>query len=146
MSQQNLPKTKFGEIDGKEKCGFWIKNGIDKDCINYAENFGEYLSKDLTTNQIRNVFGEVRRIQMKGKEKFKKADVLLLKPKLSYAKARKAGLKKEALEAADALRVVLSTGVDAIFQEQDNNEFERFENFTNFFEAILAYHKSYGGK
>lgn len=141
-----MPKTEFLGIKGEEKVSDWIKNGLNQESIKYAESFGQHLSRDLTTNQIRNVFGEVKRIQMKGKDKFEKADLLLLKPKLSYAKARKVGVGQYAAEAADSLRIVLSKGIDAVFDDAKGNEYERFVNFSKFFEAILAYHKSYGGK
>lgn len=142
-----MPETKFANIDGQAQIAGWIQNGINKDCINYSDGFGRYLKDNfLTTNQIRNAYGEVKRIQMKGEKNFIDADLLLLKPKLSYAKARKSGVGNKAAEAADSLMVVLSRGIDAVFEGDAENKYQRFENFAKFFEAILAYHKSYGGK
>jgi CRISPR-associated protein Csm2 len=116
----------------------WIKNGLDKDAITFSENFGRNLAEaKLSTNQIRNVFGEVRRIQLKGKSNGFDSEVLLLKPKLAYSKARN--------KSAEPLQKVLSKGIDAIFEDSPENKYQRFENFANFFESILAYHKAYGG-
>ena len=122
----------------------WIQSGLNTEAIKFAEEFGESLARTLSTSQIRNVFGEVRRIQQKIQQKgitnSFDSEVLLLKPKLSYARAR--------ANAARDLESVLSSAIDAIFQNAINPEqkFQRFENFANFFEAILAYHRAYGGK
>lgn len=122
----------------------WIQNGLNTEGVKSAENLGEYLAKTLSTSQIRNVFGEVRRIQQKGYTDSFDSEVLLLKPKLAYAKARAQGKG----DGAKQLEDVLSPAIDAIFENNpdSNQKFQRFENFANFFEAILAYHKAYGGK
>jgi CRISPR-associated protein Csm2 len=128
----------------------WIQSGLNTEAIKFAEEFGESLAQTLSTSQIRNVFGEVRRIQQKIQQKgitnSFDSEVLLLKPKLSYARARASGKTGE--KAARDLESVLSSAIDAIFQNAINPEqkFQRFENFANFFEAILAYHRAYGGK
>lgn len=82
---------------------------------------------------------------MKGSEKFTDTPLLLLKPKLAYSKARKTAGGREAAQAAEDLEKVLSKGIDTIASEP-NKKFELFQNFANFFEAILAYHRSFGGK
>lgn len=129
-------------IENTNSISSWIEIEIDNNAINFAEQFGDLLCKNgLSTNQIRNPFGEVRRIQMKGDVLASKTEILLLKPKLAYAKARGNTVS------AEALHQVLSKAIDSIFK--DNNEAEikkRFKNFADFFEAILAYHKAKGGK
>ncbi|MBI4229136.1 MAG: type III-A CRISPR-associated protein Csm2 [Deltaproteobacteria bacterium] len=106
------------------------------DIIACAESLGQILTqgkeKDrLSTSQIRNIFGEVRKIQMRGYgdgRKFK-----LLEPRLAYV-AGKHGGKVEDL--AKVLRkCIVST-----------NDQDDFNVFVDFFEAILAYHKASGGK
>jgi CRISPR-associated protein Csm2 len=89
----------------------------------------------LTRSQIRNIFNSVKRIEMHGFNG-KENEFLLLKPKLAYAAARP-GKTKGVVELED----VLSKSIDYV-----ENEKERFENFCNFFEAILAYHRAAGGK
>ena len=111
-----------------------IIEGDTKALVTESEELGKQLKKnDLTTSQIRNVFGSVKKMEMKG---FKEKELLLLKPKLAYA-AKRPGAKK----GTDDLREVLSTAIDCV-----GNNKERFENFCNFFEAILAYHRAAGGK
>lgn len=123
----------------------WIINGITDDCITFAEGFGEHL-KDakLTTSQIRNVFGEIKRIQMSGFDKQEaKTDFLLLKPKMAYA-ARRAQDKDKAPGATDFERV-MKLAHEAVKARTENDTL-RFKNFCDFIEAILAYHKAAGGK
>jgi CRISPR-associated protein Csm2 len=137
-------QTYFAGVDGKSAIGLWISDGIKKEAIDYAEKFGEWLHKNgLTTTQIRNIYGEVKRIQMAGKSYFSESDVLLLRPKLAYAKARASG-KKDAIA---ALAEVLSAGINAIFVKgKEAEQYERFDNFAAFFEAVIAYHRANGGK
>jgi CRISPR-associated protein Csm2 len=134
--------TIFNGIDGVQKIPAWVQNGITKESIEYAESFGKYLaSNQFSTSQIRNVFSEIKSLQMKGEKGFTDTPLLLLKPKLAYSKARKTG---RGSEAAGDLEKVLSKGIDSIISG-DKNKYEKFENFANFFEAILAYHKSFKG-
>ena len=141
-----LFNTKGESIMPVEFNASWIQSGLNTEAIKFAEELGESLAQTLSTSQIRNVFGEVRRIQQKGITNSFDSEVLLLKPKLSYARARASG--KTGADAARDLESVLSSAIDAIFQNAINPEqkFQRFENFANFFEAILAYHRAYGGK
>ena len=124
----------------------WITRGIDTKGICYAEEFGKHLangggnfSMKLTTSQLRNFFGEVRRIQTGG---FNEMDFLLLKPKLAYASGRQGG------NAVKPLKLILDMAHAAVFKEEEDGKpiTARFQNFVNFFEAVLAYHKGYGGK
>jgi len=131
-------------INGAEKIKEWLRDGLGKEAIQYAENFGQNLTapngekkQALSTSQIRNVYGEVKRMQMKG---FSENDLLLLKPRLAYS------AKRAKNRAATELKDVLSAGIDAVVEAETVEEKQkRFENFANFFEAILAYHKAYGG-
>ncbi|WP_028459125.1 type III-A CRISPR-associated protein Csm2 [Chloroflexus sp. Y-396-1] len=110
--------------------------------IQKAEELGEELSKKLTTSQIRNIFGEVRSIEQEVglEEKTLPLNVqrrlLMLKPKMAYQIGRfsnNGGLK--------ALVDTLSQAIDLI-----GNDVRRFHTFVDLFEAILAYHRRYGGK
>ena len=111
-----------------------IIEGDTKTLVKEAEVLGKHLKqKDLTTSQIRNVFGSIKKMEMRG---FKERELLLLKPKLAYAASRP-GAKQGTRD----LRDILSTAIGYVEDSQ-----ERFENFSNFFEAILAYHRAAGGK
>lgn len=113
-----------------------IINGDTKKMVEVSEILGKHLKeKDLTTSQIRNVFGAIKKMEMKG---FQEKELFLLKPKLAYAASRP-GAKRGT--GTKDLRSVLSKAIDYVGDSE-----ERFENFCNFFEAILAYHRAAGGK
>jgi CRISPR-associated protein Csm2 len=113
----------------------WITKAITKDCIEYCKDFGTYLFKpgELSTSQIRMVYGELKRIQMKGFDK-EQTSFLLLRPKMAYADKRneKGGLKE------------LKKVFDKAYQYVEQTT--HFDNFMNFMEATLAYHKAAGGR
>lgn len=120
--------------------------------VQWAEQLGRALKENgLKTSQIRNVFGEVRRIEMrwpadKSDARDAKAaqsaerDLLLLKPKLRY-QAKREQERKASASGVDDLAQVLIRSIDLV--DGDRN---RFQKFVDFFEAILAYHKAEGGK
>jgi len=134
----------------------WIKTGITRPCVDFAEKIGEELCdlhqgrtgrNALTTSQIRNVFGEVRRIQnrvMSGNFDEEKAAFLLLRPKLAYAEARAMARNKQSK--IQVFKKVVELAHNEVDVEDTNNRRQQFQNFVDFMEAILAYHKAYGGR
>lgn len=129
-----------------------------------AAAIGEWLkSMEFSTSQIRNIFGVVRQIEqrieiqdsqaqkMTGQVAYDNAsplpdaayrDLVLLKPKLAYQTGRGGSEgKKSAREAMGFLQRVLSDAIDRVGRDRN-----RFKHFVQFFEAILAYHRYYGGK
>ena len=97
--------------------------------VEMAEELGPRLQRGrLTVSQIRNVYGMVKQMEMRG---FDANEFVLLKPKLAYAAAR------ANVEGVRELKEVLSWAID----EVDNDE-SKFARFVDFFEAILAYHKA----
>lgn len=126
-----------------QKLGFFL--------CNYREQGDKIIpgNNALTNSQIRNVFGEAKRIQMKvvdnpDKWQEEKINFKLLKPKLAYAVGR-ADPKNKIKD----LRPVLDKAIDAVEDNEVNNNQEsvdRLNRFVQFLEAILAYHKAYGGK
>lgn len=137
----NIGDTEKKAING------WIDNGIDKDTVDFAEKFGKHLCDiqadnrlgrmAMTTSQIRNVFGEVKRIQAKG-YKDEKSSFFLLRPKIAYAEARVKA--KSGRSRIEDFRKVMETAHTSVKDEK------HFQNFVDFFEAILAYHKAAGGR
>lgn len=121
----------------------WITSKIDKKGIQFADDFGKDIANDgdgLTTSQIRNYFGEAKRIQAKGYVG-EESSFLLLRPKLAYLTKRaeeKAGFKAKGK--ATSFKEIMDLAHDGV----DNKE--HFQNFMDFLEAILAYHKAHGGK
>lgn len=101
--------------------------------VDAAELLGRYLKEGrLTTTQIRNIYGMVKRMEM---QPFDPHEFLLLKPKLAYA------AKRANARGAEGLRDVLSWAIDEV-----GTDAQKFARFVDFFEAILAYHVAAGGK
>ena len=93
----------------------------------------------MSTSQIRNFFGEVRRIQMKGGyDEENKASILLLRPKLAYNVARV--LENNKNSSIQEFKKHVNHALELI---TDNKQ---FNNFIHLLECILAYHKANGGK
>lgn len=124
--------------------------------VRVADRLGKHFAsgkerEKLSTSQIRALFGEVRQIeaewQMENMRARAKRRLILLKPKMAYRAERE---KKRAVR---ELVAVLSPAVDLVVQAADSTPGARgkdtldgnFQRFVEFFEAILAYHKAYGG-
>lgn len=112
----------------------------------WAKTLGNSLVRNgLTTSQIRNIFGQVRRIEMNwpvdgtdsARARASERDLILLQPKLAYQAKREADRKKYAL---DDLKDILIDSINLVQGNRGN-----FQRFVDFFEAILAYHKAAGG-
>ena len=114
-----------------------IEAGDPKQLVEVAQRIGQALARErLTTSQIRAIFGIVRQIEMSWpvtgattSHVDPHRELLLLHPKLAY-QAKRTGASVE------HLRQVLDPAIDLIGDDRDH-----FQNFADFFEAILAYHR-----
>jgi CRISPR-associated protein Csm2 len=133
----------------------WVTNKIDEKAIDYLESFGFYLCDKqreddrfagrnaVTTAQLRNIFAEVKRIEIKldgSPETWSdlETSILLLRPKIAYNTARV--LSKSQMSRMKDLRVLLEKALTNVKNET------HFKNFSDILEGIIAYHKVYGGK
>lgn len=122
------------------------ENATEK-LVSWADTIGKQLkNQGLTTSQIRAIFGEVRQIEAvwntKIQEQRQRAvrKLVLLKPKMAYR------ARKERGRAVQALVGVLDPALDEVIKQRDEKkQDENFRRFVEFLEAILAYHKAYGG-
>lgn len=129
----------------------WITKGIDADTITFLRAAGDYMApmKDgdklaLTNSQIRNVYGELKRIQMKGFDK-SQSEFLLLKPKVAYAAKRKSD--REAETGMELFKKIFDKAYDAVNQlPEGEGKGNAFKNLCSIMEGLIAYHKYYGGK
>lgn len=153
-NERNAPPPKQENFK-KDFSTDWITDKFKNETIVFAEKFGKYLVENrLTTSQIRNIYGEVKRIEanlttLDAKDedfdkKFRrcKKDILLLRPKIAYAAIRAGTRGIQALqEVMDKAHLAIDTNTED-FELLKN----QFENFADFFEAVLAYHKASGGR
>ena len=122
--------------------------------VEAAEKIGKALATTyrLTTSQIRGIFGTVRRIEMEWiapaqqaghSDKVRRAqrEFALLQPRIAYQAKRERGRGVQALgdELLPAMKMVLQAKANPV------QYYQRFRNFVDFFEAILAYHRANGG-
>ena len=124
----------------------WITKGLDNEAVGWIEDFAKKLTSNdgnnLSTSQFRNIFGEIRSIQQipeKDNQK-KKNRIILLKPKIAYAqKKTKTGFPKD-------FKDKLDKALELVINASDEKFNTNFNNFVDFVEALLAYHKAHGGK
>jgi CRISPR-associated protein Csm2 len=114
----------------------WIKNDADENLVNFAEKTGKYMAKNgLTNSKIRSIYGEIKRIQMTKDFEAHKSSFFLLRPKVAYALGR--DHKNKGLK---LFKLIFDTCAKDVTNEKT------YQNLCNLLEAILAYHKAFGGK
>lgn len=115
-----------------------------------ADEMGERLSgkfdnrnirEGIKTNQVRNFFASINSIrtyyQMKKSFDGKiERDLIMLKPQLAYAKGRERNV--------ETLQKFIFKAIDATVKS--SNQDLAIQNFFALIEAIVAYHKFYGGR
>lgn len=111
----------------------WINDQADSDMVKFAEGLAIHISSNLTKTQFRNIYGEIKRIQSNYKNN--KSSVFLLKPKVAYAVARTTN--RNAKQSMQRFKEVFDIAINDAIDEKTYN------NFCNFMEAILAYHRCY---
>lgn len=115
----------------------WITEEADSQLVGYTERAGkEMVSAKLTNSQIRRIYGEIKRIQMGTYEK-NKSSFFLLKPKVAYAYGR---IDKSNNRGMKIFKDIFDKASSYVRDDKS------YDNFCNFMEAILAYHKANGGK
>jgi CRISPR-associated protein Csm2 len=110
--------------------------------VNFARQTAQQLvSANLARAQIRNIFTEMRKIEALWESKPNEARrrLNMLKPKMDYQTVRSTPVK--------GLRDVLIQAIDEVEKApSDDERNKRFRRFVELFEAILAYHRSEGGR
>lgn len=144
--------TKFKDTFKKE----WIQVQIVEETTEWAKGFGEELNqpekeinqktgkefvkrKALSTSQLRKFFGELKRLETDFERK--STEIVMLKPMLAYAVGRDKGETK-----ISDFNEVLVRAIDSIRNSENRPLEADFKRFVKLFEAIVAYHKFYGGK
>ncbi len=99
-----------------------------------AKEWGRELNRQsLRMAQIRRIFGEVKRIEMR----WEPVRLRMLRPKLAYVAAR-------AGEGGSTLQRILDPAIEAVFEVQDESrQLQRFRVMADLFEAVLAHFTYY---
>lgn len=121
-----------------------LENGIKSNDIENLKAWGKYFAeniggKKVTTSQLRKFFGEIKRIQADFDNC--KMDLILLDPKIAYAvgRAKKDARQGETLKIEDFYKQITPL-IGNIGEDQ-----VKFKRFVQVCEAIVAYHKQFGG-
>ncbi|PKQ67673.1 type III-A CRISPR-associated protein Csm2 [Raineya orbicola] len=115
----------FGELKN-ELLNFQKSSKIDE-VFNKTEEFVKNYSQSITAHQLRNIYQEIKKAN-------EVLDLKLLRPNLAYIAGR--------LDKGEGKEFVAF--VDALIREVDSKE--KLENFKDFMEAVVAYHKFYSSK
>ncbi|HRT84898.1 MAG TPA: type III-A CRISPR-associated protein Csm2 [Bacteroidales bacterium] len=111
------------------------KRLAEADKVQDRNNPNKWITKKaMSTSQIRKFFGAIKRIQADFDNL--KGEIILLEPKLAYAVGKD---KKESK--IDEFYKELSPLIKEIKEDE-----KKFKNFVSIVEAIVAYHKVYGGE
>lgn len=104
------------------------------------ETASKLVHNNLTRAQIRNIFTEVRKIEALwgSNPTVAMRRLNMLKPKLDYSSVR--------AKPVEGLRDVLTPAIDKVNDATGDERDRRFRVFMDLFEAILAYHRSEGGR
>ena len=106
----------------------------------------QFVKGKITTNQIRNIFGEIARMRNefdkaeKGKKyQAARKSLILLKPKLAYAVGRQQ--RKEQKQTMENYKSTFYKLIDLVESTEEANREGALQRFFDFAEAIVAYHK-----
>lgn len=107
-----------------------------------ASRQGEKLARRVKTNQIRNVFSSItkirndyNRLNNKFEDSIKRA-LVMLKPKLAYAAGRNDEVRP--------FQELFDAAITGVINSKTPNK--ALENLFFLAEAVVAYHKYYGGR
>lgn len=110
----------------------WITTAIDAECVEFCDEIASNL-KEVSSSFIRNIYGELKRIETKGYDNCK-TDFFLLRPKVAYSTARNDS------KIANLFKDVYNKMADSVKDKTT------FENLVRMTEAIIAYHRTYTNK
>lgn len=141
-SQNREEKKIWGDFI-VEKMEQLLDKEKDKDGILFyetAKEIGEKLAKsEISRTQIRKVFSEIQK-KSKQKEKINaKQEVKRIEMIMAYTVGRFGNRKNE--ENWQSFFKIVEKAGEMVIQNRWT-----FENYKNFFEAIIAYHRYHGGK
>lgn len=126
-----MPDTVTQVVDAVEQ---FIDPACDKDgtiLVENAEKLAEQLVKDkMTTTQVRNLYAAAKRINYRDENGPFEAS--MLRAKFAYTAGRYPAVRSFQSVADKALKCADSE--------------EKFDRFMCFFEAVVAYHRAFGGR
>lgn len=136
--QNNNSNNQESEVQQKysgilnENIAVRILNDKDgKELFKYAEEIGEKIAQNISVSQIRKIFSEVKKLNNCDDWEFR---LKLIRAQIGYTAGR-----FNKIDEIKGLKKDLFTLIDKVEEEK------HLKNFINFFEAVIAYHRAYGG-
>jgi CRISPR-associated protein Csm2 len=141
-NQSERPRGGFINIDEiKNKIPRALNPEEDPDgavFFHCVEEIGRYLAvKKVTVSQLRKIYSEARRIKL---EHYNNAiyRLRMLKAILAYTAGRMNNLRD--------FKDIMSIAIDETIKNEKNENGKNFRRLMDFLEAIIAYHRAYGGR
>jgi len=144
LNRNNAPKTSNFQRNEFEELSDEIKKNAPK-LLNpqqdpngkllfeYAEKVGKKIRYDgVTVSQIRKIYSEVKKLKYDAKGEYQ-YNLRLIKAQIGYTAGRFSRLKN------------FKNVFDILIQETVNGGEAELKRFKDFFEAVIAYHRAYGG-
>ena len=119
----------LSKIDMKELVN---ENGIAYKVAGYA------VDENIKTNQLRNFFGFVKKMELRNSWDKIEPEFYMLKPRMAVKVGRKDGI-------TEGFFKVISAAMDKVDVGTEEDKLTNFKRFIEFFESIVAYHKYLGG-
>jgi len=128
------------KVSYQQEAPMWNKEDLKKIIVDgdvkklneFCSKLGEYYANQrLSTSQIRHIFNEISTMGS-----YDEVKLQLLRPKLAYIAGRHI---KTTPVIKNHFQPLMEEAIQLV--KEDN-----FSNFKNFVEAIVAYHKYFGGK
>lgn len=132
-NQRNDKLGYFKDFFTNNPVDYILKDKNKDEVDEYLNKIDEYVNKNarsIKTSQLRNIFSRIKSIRQteKGIKELK-----MLRFKLAYVAGRSDN---------KSMKELISLLDELIKKVNENN----LDNFKDFFEAIISYHKFYGGK
>ncbi|WP_299453037.1 type III-A CRISPR-associated protein Csm2 [uncultured Microscilla sp.] len=122
---EDNPSVKFLRANLEDLLNMKESNQLNV-LINHISDYVKVMGKDITASQLRNIFAKVKKLK-------KLNELHMLRPQLAYISGRLGNRQDNAKEFLKLL--------DEVIQKADDDQHVR--GFSQFFEAIVAYHKSH---
>lgn len=107
------------------------ENGIAYKVAGYA------VDTNLKSNQLRNFFGFVKKMERRNSWDKIESEFYLLKPRMAVKVGRN--------DISEGFYKVITAAMDKVDVGNEQEKLDNFKRFIEFFESIVAYHKYLGG-
>lgn len=143
MAKNNyIPKEIKEIIHEINSCDMFKNIDMKKlvDMNGFAYIVAEYaVEENIKTNQVRNFFGFIKKLERRNSWDKIAPDFYLLKPRMAIKVGRRDGITEGFFQ-------VINVSMDKVDVGEEKDKKQSFKRFIEFFESIVAYHKYLEGE